>query len=434
MRWVMNKKPNNFKCFAGIKNQEGAVLIAALILLVVVALMVTTLMNWTNMESNRAQSYYESRASFYVAEAGLQRAINGMNYDNAGNNPGWAGNGFDDELTGGLGLNNVDVAGQGTFTATIADNNDDADQTTDVDNAVILVSTGTVDGINSSVEALVYLINAPANPTSALTTNGNMTISGNPTITGACGSAHSNGNFGISGSPNFTGQVTATGTYTNSGGSNPAHADGQDEVDIPDLTPSDYQGDADFELRLDGSVWSGGVMIHADASSTPWNGWDYSSPKWTMAGPNPLDGMYYIEGDAVISSSPGNPGSPWDVSFVATGNIEVSGNPTMSNHMDPGDSTAVQNIFMLAGLDLKYNGNPAVTVTGLLYAHEHIAISGNPDIEGAVMSYWRDGDPALSGWVSQNSMSGNATITFNCNLVIPGPPTSTVGVASWNEL
>ena len=103
----MKKKPNNLKYFIAIKNQEGAVLAATLILLVVVALMITTLMLGTTQETNRAENYYESKASFYVAEAGLQRAINGMNYDNAGNNPGWAGNGFDNELTGGLGLNNV---------------------------------------------------------------------------------------------------------------------------------------------------------------------------------------------------------------------------------------------------------------------------------------------------------------------------------------
>jgi len=430
----MNKKPNNFKCFAGIKNQQGAVLVAALILLVVVALMITSLMNTTIQESNRAQSYYESKASFYVAEAGLQRALNAMNLDAAGNNPGMAGNGFNDELTGGMGLNNVALAGQGTFTALIADNNDDADQTTDVDNAVILTSTGTVDGINSTIEALIYLISTPAVPSSALTTNGNVGISGNPDIAGACGSAHSNGDFGISGSPSFTGQVSATGTYSNSGGTNPAHSDGQPEKEIPDLTASDYKGDADYELRSDGSVWANGILIHADASSTPWEGWDYSSPKWTMANPNPLDGMLYIEGDAVISSSPGSPGSPWDVSVVATGNIEVSGNPTFSNHMDPGDPPEVQNIFMLAGLDLKYNGNPAVTVTGLLYAHEHIDIAGNPDINGSVMSYWREGDPQLSGWVSQNMLSGNPTITYNCNLQIPGPPIVRVSVASWNKL
>ena len=270
----MNKKPNNFKCFSGIKNQQGAVLVATLILLVVVALMITTLMNTTIQETNRAQSYYKSRASFYVAEAGLQRALNAMNMDAAGNNPGMAGNGFNDELTGGMGLNNVALAG-GTFTALIDDNNDDGDPTTDVDNAVILTSTGTVDGINSSIEALVYLLSTPAVPSSALVTNGNMGVSGNPTIGGACGSAHSNGNFGISGSPSFTGQVSATGTYSNSGGTNPAHSDGQPEKNIPDLTPSDYKDDATYELRSDGSVWENGIMIHADASSTKWNHWDF---------------------------------------------------------------------------------------------------------------------------------------------------------------
>jgi len=427
----MIKKPNNFKCFSAIKNQEGAVLVAALLLLVVVAVMCTTLMNWTILETNRAQGYQESKAAFYLAEAGLQQALDGMNYDAAGNPTGWATNGFNDELTGGLGLTDVDVAGRGTFTATITDNNDDGNLNIDVDNAVLLTSTGNVDGITASVRAMIFLVNAPPTSTNALTTNGNMTISGNPIITGACGSAHSNGNFDATGTPKVVGGITASGTYSGT----PTGSGGKPHIDIPDLTPSDFRGDADYELRSDGSVWSGGSMIYADATSVAWNGWKYDgSGKWDLGGSNTVDGMLYIQGDAVVGGSPGSIGNPWDVSIVATGNIEIAGNPTMTNYMDPGDSEGVQNIFMLAGEDLKYNGNASTTITGLLYAKENIGISGNPDIVGSVMSYWTEGDPQVSGVLSENNVSGNPTITYDCGMEIPGPPTASVTVATWNQL
>ena len=277
----------------------------------------------------------------------------------------------------------------------------------------------------------------PGIPISAVVTNGTLNISGDPNITGTCGSVHANGDLTISGNPNIDEDATAGGTYTPGGGTIGGTAGGsQPNIDVPLLDPADFQSYADYTLASDGNVYdASGVQV----GSSPWNGWDYSSPKWTFAGDdtdaNNTEGTIYVDADVVISSSPGSVGDPWKISIIATGYIEVSGNPVVTNYKSPSDPVDIQNMFLLAGTDLKYNGNPTVQVEGLFYATEQIQLSGNPDINGAIMARndFSGDSNSPHGLVTQNDISGNATITYGCGLTIPTTSVD-IDVITWNEL
>ena len=311
------------------------------------------------------------------------------------------------------------------------DNDDgDGDLTTDNDQLIILSAVGVVDGNTTTVQALVF---NPSGIVNAISTNENLTISGNPIISGACGSIHTNDDMDVSGNPNISQNSTSSGTYIPGGTVGGVSGGGHSDVPVPLLDPTTFEPNADYKLASDGNVYdANGNFVH-DATSSDWEGWNYSSPKWTQTGVGAgatIDGSLYVEGDVVISSDVGAPGSPWEVTIVATGFIEVSGNPDLANYKNPSDQEEIQNIFMLAGTDLKFNGNSTVQIEGLLYAKEQLDISGTPNINGAIIAY----DFAASeGLVSENKISGDATITYGCGLAIPGIATG-IDVIAWNEL
>ena len=147
------------------------------------------------------------------------------------------------------------------------------------------------------------------------------------------------------------------------------------------------------------------------------------------------DGKFYVEGNITISRNPGHANDPWQVSLMAEGNINISGNPQFTNYKDANDSAGVQNIFMLAGTDIEWSGNPSNTIEGFIYAGEQIKLNGNPTIEGFIIAK----DKAnTDDHVEQNSISGNPTITFSGSLDTPFTINTSgdvsLTIVSWNEL
>ena len=243
-------------------------------------------------------------------------------------------------------------------------------------------------------------------------------ISGNPTIQGSCGSLHTNGNLTISGSPSFSGSVTASGTYTQSGNPNISEGGesggGRPLQPVPPIVPATVLATAKatlpanqvFQLLANGQVQDGnGASI-----ATP-IGWIYSAgppAQWTFSGNTSVNGTYYVQGNANVSGNAGSPTSPWLVTIIATGNIQLSGNPKISAHL-PGT-------LLVAGQDIMITGNPQQAFTGIIAAHEQIQITGNATIVGNIVA---EDAASTSSLVTQSSISGNPTITYNCELATP---------------
>ena len=430
-----------------LNNESGFAMITALLLMVVMISLVPAAIQLSSGEMKRTNSFTEERKAFFVAEAGLEhakflveqtslRATLAGPDDLVSTTPSDTEN--DDNGTFNVGTpvtrpdGNIydEVAFNGnTYYIRAYDNDDgDSDLTTDSDNLVMLSAVGVVNGNTTTVQAMVYKL--PGSPENAVAINGDMDVSGNPSISGTCGSIHANDDLDISGSPNVSENATASGTYaggseTVGGTSGGGHA----EVPIPLLDPTEFEQYADYVLAADGNVYdSNGTFIH-DANSSKWNGWDFSSPKWTMSKNTTIDGSFYVEGDIVISGNAGSSGNPWELTLVATGHIEVSGTPVFENKKNPADPEEIQNLFMVAGTDLKVNGNADQHIEGLFYATEQFYISGNPDINGAVMAY---DAPSVDGLLSENNISGNASITYGCGMSIPGV-SNDIRVISWNQ-
>ncbi len=256
---------------------------------------------------------------------------------------------------------------------------------------------------------------------SAIITEEDLEISGNPSFDGSITTVHTNGDIKISGNgdPSPVTDCTAMGSITQC--DNASCASGAGYAYIPDIVPSAFVSYADYRMMADGMVYDEfGIFVFDTSGGSYWNGWkrDSISPvRWTCCnGVTPPDGMYYVEGNVNISSNPGSAGTPWEVTIVAEGHIEVSGNPYLADHKDAFEPPGVQNLFMVAGTDLKFNGNATHTIEGIMAAGEQLQISGNPLIEGFIIVR---GASNSDGLVSDNNLSGNFTLRYSGGMDTP---------------
>lgn len=70
----MKKHSVGQRMFCTIRNESGAVLIMAMLLMIVVVLLVAGVMNMTTSDFARTANYDDSRRAFYITEAGVEAA------------------------------------------------------------------------------------------------------------------------------------------------------------------------------------------------------------------------------------------------------------------------------------------------------------------------------------------------------------------------
>jgi hypothetical protein len=331
-------------------------------------------------------------------------------------------------------------------------------------------------------------------------TDGDLKINGNPNIMGLCGGAHSNDDMQISGNPGIQMNQGLTSSNKPGGvGSLPEGMDisgnpcvgssqcnqpsGQqpaaNQIDtnaeknayeaanssaaqetIPEINPADY---APLVAALGGTGPAGpGYILHDNCAVTTGGtcgtdglctggtavavpaGWDCSGSTWKVAGGGtPADGVFYAEGKVEVASSPGSNASPWKVTIIARDDIKISGNPALQPY--PTTSTGLQNTLLVTGNDLEISGNPdADNAVGAILVHQQVKLSGNPSISGFIIS--GDGNPTWTGdpfppsvassGVTLNEISGNVTLTYDCNVGCSGPgcPPPRVVLLTWREV
>ena len=439
-------KAENNSHFAGknllassLRNESGIAMIAALLFLVMVVSLSPMAIRLTMGEIDRVNDFKGNRQAFFVAEAGLEHAkflvgqtsteaalfgpddvVSATPGDPQNDDNGTFGAGTVVSRPDGYVYDEVAFNGN-TYYIRAYDNDDgDGDPTADADNLIMLSAVGVVDGNTTTVEAIIY---TPTGPTTAITTNGNLEMSGHPDVLGTCGDVHANGDLDSTSGVDIGGTGSASGTYEHG---DSTVSSGAPNIDVPLLDPTEFQQYADYTLTASGTV----LDANGDfVSNAPWNGWSYASPKWSLSDSLPADVSLYVEGDVEISN---NPTGPWAVTIVATGYIDVSGGiGEFINKKNPADPREIQNIFMLAGTDLKFKGNNTHTIEGLFYAKDQVNMSGGTLIEGAIMAY---NGSALESLVTVNKVRDNVTITYGCGLAVPGIIPSQVNVVSWNEI
>jgi hypothetical protein len=266
----------------------------------------------------------------------------------------------------------------------------------------------------------------------AILTNDDLTVGGSTDVLstgGECGNVHTNDELHVSGSVSISGSATASDHYETSGNPSVGAGSGGDKPKhaVPVINPTDFlnaakaslSADHLFQMKANGQVLNGSdALITTLASGDSFSlagvncGWTYTSgtplAQWTFNGNTFCDGTYYFEGNAKVVSSPGSVDTPWETTLIATGDIELAGNPTIGVDAN----YTVKDTLLVAGLDVKINGTPSGGYNGLIAAHEQFSLSGNGTFNGFII-----GEDAshTSDTVTSTTVSGNITLTYDCN-------------------
>jgi hypothetical protein len=412
-------------------SRRGIALPAALFGLVAVSVMAVGVYSMTDLQSKSIKNRESSARAVQLAEGGLVHAITVLR-DTLKNKDAIdlfkgsdaAFNTADDGLIIGYNLSAAaqipavgkDVA-EGNYKVTITDDPNDGDTNpqTDTNFRFLLNCTGvTIGGSKATISAVVGNAMFPG-----VVTEGNLQISGNPEIIGKCGGAHANAVAIISGTPVVSTNISASGNVQLSGevedinGNTIVPLHHQPPLEIPDVLPAEYCGTADYTLNANGTVVRKSDGASFSINSTPKFGWKRSSSSPVVfdfdAGTS-TPGTVCAFGNVKLSSNPGSAANPLALSIIATGSIEISGNP----YLKP---SSPDKIMFLAGGDLKISGNPeagALNYEGLLYATNQCMISGNPTVHGQVVCKNKATASGTMNIVDSNQINGDPSITYNC--------------------
>ncbi len=433
-------RDNTANCAA----QKGAALVVGLLMTTVLAIVGVNAAKSSVAQQRMANNYRFSIEAMNNAEVGIAIAINQMNLDRVGEN------GFDDELdANGDGVTNDRLSfvradrDSNTFFITVIVDDDDGDGNPSVDsNGIVrLMSQGSSDvGSTRTIDvriSTVVTVTPPIMLNAAIMVEGDLEISGNPTLGGANQNIHSNSDILISGDPSTSGNISAVGTVSGSPDGGGTTESGAAYVELPHIDPADYAEYADYVFHSDGDIYDGAGNFVADADGVEWQGWKFVGDKWNTEGSDVQGGMLYFKGEygnVQVGSNPGSVDNPWEISILADGYIEISGNPTIGNYADPDDPPAVQALLLMSGSDIKINGNPSQTYDGIIAAAEQISVSGNPTIEGALIAADQSND---TDFVVENSISGDITLSYGGGFGYPGAEGEDHGkvfALSWRDL
>ncbi len=459
------------------RSEKGVALIIVLLLMAVLSGLATGFAMNGNVESTMAVNEVYYAGARAAAEAGMNRAIEAIRVDNSTDLLSGADaavdavnaaaevntdNGSVGFMLTGASPYGLDANNQYRYTIQILDDDDpalyggvaltapqllamaeDGIAVTDANDTLILRVTGL--GPSNTVVQLARVLTSAASPASPATTSnpaiivdGDLDISGNPTIDGDYGSVHSNGDLDINGGSTYISQnATASGDFeANDGweaGDCPADCGtmggNMPSINVPTVNAEDYLGLATHLLKTDGTV-----ILVATGLPVANTGWELSGgDTWQISGNSAAAGTFYVEGNfnAKVSGNPGSSKSPVPLSIISTGSIEVSGNP----YLTPQNASNLQ--FITNG-DLKMNGNldadPLSAVEGQSLVRAQLMISGNPDIRGQIIVKNGVGTTNI---VDNCTISGNPTITYNGGfdgiVTPPGPTVYTNNVRGWME-
>jgi len=258
-------------------------------------------------------------------------------------------------------------------------------------------------------QTLVKYKSAYYEPTSAVVVGGSLKVFGSANIGGSDGNIQANGNVEISGSASVSQNIYSTGTINAAGVPADQKYPGSAPVNVPPISPTKYASKCQYWLRTSGDILDTSDSSVKTAASL---GWSYSGGLWSFndnSNPPLYNGSYYAMSgcNVKIVGSPGSTTTPWQVTIISEGYIDVSGSPNMVPYTD--------NVAFIAGGDLQLSGSASNPFTGVYAAHEQIKLTGTPVINGVVIA--EDIGDACSlvstGSTFDISMGGNIAITYN---------------------
>jgi len=400
--------------------QKGAVLVAGLLVTTVLAIVAVNASKRTVVQQRMANNYRFSIEAMNNAETGFLSALNQINDQTL------ILNGFDDELDPNgdgvfddrFSISIADPASNVFYDVVMVDDDDgDGNPSVDANGIVRLMSQGISNvGSTRTIEVRIADINGEGDPVAldkAILAQETITFSGDSEYYGSNQDIHSNEDLIQADHPITSGHMSAGGIVDGTPQGGGTTESGADQVAIPQIEPSQYAEYADFTFESDGKIYDADGVFVADADGAAYQGWKFSSTKWTTEGDDVLGGMLYFTGEfgnVTVASAPGTDSDPWLITILADGFIEFSGQPILANYMNPDDPPEVQAILLMSGSDIKINGNANQTFTGIIAAKEQFDISGTPNIEGVLIA---GGESSDSDLVVANSISGVMHLTYD---------------------
>jgi len=370
-------------------NQKGMALLTTLIFVFILVTFAVALLTMTSNDTKLSTLQRDSTRAFYLAEAGIERAIWYLNSSKENAD----GLDFMGPLTGGTSTEFYNVV----FSYDIGP-----------PEIKTLISTGKVIGggeYNKGTRKIEVKLIKGVSPSSILTydhaifTNGNMTLNGESLT--FVGDIHSNGDLTINAnSLNIVGDATVTGD-TNK----PEFTDPSPELLFPHIDWGYFQDLA--ERKVDG-----GYYYDEDPST-------YGETTKVFNVSETLTGIHYIDGNVVIKSDI----NLQNATIVANGTITVLGN---------GDVTLLNNIedhplALIAKGDITIDG--IVHGEGIIQTKGNIVNNGTVEInEGAI-------------YAELGTFNGGGAVEFNVcyataltGLEIPGTGFPIWKKISWREV
>jgi len=424
----------NFRS-VNLTNESGFTLATILILMMVLALLFITGTQWASQDISRTAKYRKSKESFNIAEAGIQQAINFLDYDNTGDSPGAAGNGFDDELVGTTwpaGFASTSFGG-GTYSVFIDDNDDnDTDMDVDIDNTVVITSSGTIKGYTTQLEAVVSRL--AYDPEYAIIVEGDFKATSNTSVLG--GDVHTNSIFTQTGTPDFDGTVTASGTcaftlcYS---------AGGEPKQQVPWIEPSDVKSAADYVFNSDGTIdrkLADGTYQTGVEGESIFDDFSLAGTVWKIT--NDADvgvkitnqATLYVEG-GFNGKTVGDAVTPWEVSIIVETDIKWTTNAFIKNWKDPSLPPDMQNLFLIAGNDININSLKQDT-TGIISAKDQFSIGGTATLTGVIFGGSLTTNSIIANG-TESDIHGDFSVTFDASM-IPPVLSDKVTIISWRSL
>jgi hypothetical protein len=350
-----------------IHNEQGIVLIATLGLLSIIALMGTLAVTNTFTEIKISSNHKTSKQSFYIAEAGIHRAIGMLN-----TSTDWIGSLANPTISAFPGDNSL---GDGTYVVKVFENDP-------TPGSVRINSTGNVSGSSSIVEAIVTpeyydildyatfdcgnldLKSGVTNKISGgdvfvggnlelkstgthliqngdVYATGKIKIEGNSSITG--GNAFANGDIDVksSASPNIGGNATAGGNVSGSG-----TISGTTTQGIPAPVINQCVGTNLADIIITSDIIQG---FRDNATTTISGDYEFDDD-------DNYTGIVHITGDFELEENATFSGN---VIFIVDGNVDITGSLTSS---PPGSSVT----FLVPNGNFKVKGGGSFTIDGTL--------------------------------------------------------------------
>lgn len=246
-------------------------------------------------------------------------------------------------------------------------------------------------------------------------------VGGGTEYHGACSDSHVNGDYKVGSNLTTAGEVSATGTVEGSpedfdGDPAPAES-GADSVDLPDLDPTDYCGDADYRLRngyvVTMSSPPDSVVADESFDAQTW-GYKAGDRLYELKDSDAIEaGTWCADGDVKLAGGIGAPGSPLSLSLFSEGHIEADGNSMVTaDHPD--------GFVFMSGGDLMFSGGSGTAfsdpdITGVVYAGAECELKGSTNLLGQLVCFGRTQPGWSEDLTGKSKLGGGTKLKNDCS-------------------